>query len=400
MRRRVLTSAALIAILTLVLSSSITGAAGNDQGPAPQAIDPEAGLVIVQVDSKGPAAEGGVVRGDILQAIDDEAITNQMDLRQALREREAGEEVELTILHGDDLRTIPVTLGEQGGQAYLGLVPFAEPSRMLNMNELLEAVQPASGALIIEVVEDSPAEEAGLQPGTVITAVDDLALDDEADLAEVIGAYKPGDTVKLAISSPEGGAEPLQVEVTLAEHPDREGAAFLGVSYRPIAPGQFLREDLRELDPEDLPFDVQPFQRQFRFQAPGEAMTAGVLIRDVAADSPAEAAGLQARDIITAVDGVDAWEIFRQNLDRVRLLLLDVIMPRRGGYEFYQQARNLIPGIRVLFVSGYNEDSLHTRFVIKERMPFIRKPYEINTLLQAVRDALVAGEREADPEGS
>jgi membrane-associated protease RseP (regulator of RpoE activity) len=79
-----------------------------------------------------------------------------------------------------------------------------------------------------------------------------------------------------------------------------------------------------------------PFQRQFRFQAPDDAMTAGVLVREVAADSPAETAGLQARDVITAVDG-EAIESPQDVIDRVNALepgdVLTLSVERPGQEE-------------------------------------------------------------------
>jgi membrane-associated protease RseP (regulator of RpoE activity) len=86
-----------------------------------------------------------------------------------------------------------------------------------------------SGAVIVEVLPDSPAEQGGLRVGDVIVAVDGQQLDSGDELADLIAEYEPGDRVTLEIERPDGGSR--RVNVRLAEHPDREGHPYLGVRY-------------------------------------------------------------------------------------------------------------------------------------------------------------------------
>jgi len=94
-----------------------------------------------------------------------------------------------------------------------------------------------SGALIVDVRPGGPAEQAGLREGDVLIAFDGKPLDAESDLGALIAAHAPGDEVALEVA--ELGArstdEGRQVTVTLAEHPDKEGQAYLGVSFVPMA---------------------------------------------------------------------------------------------------------------------------------------------------------------------
>jgi S1-C subfamily serine protease len=69
-----------------------------------QPFETEPGIVVAAVASDGPAAEAGVERGDILLAIDGEAVDDVVELMRVLRDHEEGNEVELTVLHGDDER--------------------------------------------------------------------------------------------------------------------------------------------------------------------------------------------------------------------------------------------------------------------------------------------------------
>jgi serine protease Do len=100
------------------------------------------------------------------------------------------------------------------------------------------------GALVISVTEGSPAERAGLEVGNVITAIDDVSLDDQEDLAVLIGERDPGDTVQLTLGGVAGDTETLKV--TLGRHPDRGGeTAYLGITYRMVPLVEFDRMPFR-----------------------------------------------------------------------------------------------------------------------------------------------------------
>lgn len=81
-------------------------------------------------------------------------------------------------------------------------------------------------------------------------------------------------------------------------------------------------------------------------------------------------------------------------LERVRnaetpydLLVTDVMMPEMNGRELAAAVRRLVPGAKILFVSGYTSDIIEN---LDERQEFIEKPYEAHELLAAVRRLLDA----------
>jgi S1-C subfamily serine protease len=259
-----------------------------------QEADPGYGIVIASVEPDGPAAEAGVVRGDILLEMDDEALEDLGDLMRRLDELEPGDEVELTVLHGDDLRTLTATLGDRGGEAYLGLVPCRGLPKEVDVDVDVRVRGPV--VVIVEVMANSPAEEAGLEAGDVIVAVDGRELDAENDLADLIAGYEPGDTVTLEIERP--GKEPFEVTVELDEHPDKGDTAYLGVRYGPL-PGidVFLSRPLPFGELEEFEFDELPFA------FPEGEVKQGAVVQRVFEDSPASAAGLEEGDVVTAIDG-------------------------------------------------------------------------------------------------
>jgi len=141
---------------------------------------------------------------------------------------------------------------------------------------------------------DSPAEEASLQEGDVVGAVDGQEIDVENTLADLIAGYEPGDIVTLEVAHP--GEEPREVTVELGEHPEEEGAAYLGVRYLPSPGFGTLRDERLPFDKFDE-FDVLPFV------LPHGEVEQGAIIRRVYEDTPAAAAGLEKGDVIAAIDG-------------------------------------------------------------------------------------------------
>jgi membrane-associated protease RseP (regulator of RpoE activity) len=97
-----------------------------------------------------------------------------------------------------------------------------------------------NGVLIQEVVKGSPAAEAGLRVGDIITKVDDTSIDAQHRLSDILKGHKPGDRVTLTVWQL---GDTRKVNVKLGEHPDDPKRSYLGIYYvelavEPRAPGQ------------------------------------------------------------------------------------------------------------------------------------------------------------------
>ncbi|MDD5435605.1 MAG: PAS domain S-box protein, partial [Nitrospira sp.] len=92
--------------------------------------------------------------------------------------------------------------------------------------------------------------------------------------------------------------------------------------------------------------------------------------------------------VITAEDGEDAVTKFMENRDKIKLVLLDMIMPKKSGKEASEEIRKMSPGIKALFVSGYTMDTVKTQKIIDEGFDFILKPVSPKDLLKKVREIL------------
>jgi S1-C subfamily serine protease len=288
-KRYVIFGMALLSLLLMAVAVAGGSIVYANSRKAAQDISNE-GIVVAQVKADGPAAEAGVVRGDIVLEIDDQKIGEAGDLLRYLKEMEPGDKVALRVLHGDDERTLTATLGEQNGQPYLGLVPCSG----LSEANVVRIFPERLGAVIVEVVADSPADQAGLEKGDRILAVDGQELDDEHDLSDLIATYEPGNTMTLEVQRLDDD-EPSEISVTLSQRSDDEDKAFLGVSYQTLPRVGTLRGEIPL--PENLPI---PWPSEGnRLVLPPK----GAVIYQVEPDGPAAEAELQKGDIITAVDG-------------------------------------------------------------------------------------------------
>jgi len=94
---------------------------------------------------------------------------------------------------------------------------------------------------------------------------------------------------------------------------------------------------------------------------------------------------------MTAGDGHEALELFRNHKDEIVCVILDLTMPRMDGAETFRELRRLRPDVRVIMSSGYNEQEVSQQFVGKGLAGFIQKPYQLKTMAEKIREVLARG---------
>jgi two-component system cell cycle sensor histidine kinase/response regulator CckA len=95
--------------------------------------------------------------------------------------------------------------------------------------------------------------------------------------------------------------------------------------------------------------------------------------------------------VIEAEDGEDAVNKFMKHRDVIKLLLFDVIMPKKSGREAYEKIRIFSPDMKVLFLSGYTAEVIQRKGLLEPGLNFIMKPVPMNELLRKVRSILDNG---------
>ena len=92
--------------------------------------------------------------------------------------------------------------------------------------------------------------------------------------------------------------------------------------------------------------------------------------------------------VIEAEDGDDAIAKFMENRERISIVLLDMIMPKKNGKEVSAMIRKVCPNMKILFASGYTMEIVTNKELIEGGFDFIRKPFQSKDLLAKVREIL------------
>lgn len=219
-----------IGISGTTLSADIADAMGLDKE--------QHGILVVDVVPDGPADDAGMrgsdrlvtideqnvrVGGDIILKIDDQAVQDFEDLTAYLaRYTQAGKTVTITVLRNGKEEVLDLTLGvrrsyeeeqqiSQGSGAWLGIKGLTITPEVAEAMKLSENQQ---GVLIQQVIEGSPADEAGLQGsyksltvndqpvlvgGDMITAVGGQSIMDLKELQSFLRESRPGQDVKFTV---------------------------------------------------------------------------------------------------------------------------------------------------------------------------------------------------------
>lgn len=190
-------------------------------------LDSDNGVVVKIVVPKSPADKAGIKQGDIILKFDNDQLTDADQLIAFMQGHKPGDKVNLDISHKGNVRVVAVELGTRednraDAEKYflknLNLPPkslsktfrfdkstvsdtyigVSLESLNYQLGEFF-GIKDGAGALITEVMEDSPASKAGLKAGDVVTAVDGASIKGPSDVTEAVGGKKEGDRIDLTI---------------------------------------------------------------------------------------------------------------------------------------------------------------------------------------------------------
>jgi S1-C subfamily serine protease len=242
------------------------------------------GVSIAAVSEASPAAEAGLQVGDIITAVNGDAVAEPADVAAAIRDLAIGDSVTLSITRAGEAQDIEVTLG----------------SMMNQMSTMMgdAVVYDGENWQVLALSEDNALAAAGVQAGDVITAIDGNVYD-PTGLNDYLGGLADDATVTLTI---ERSGETMDITVNAA---DLNALNAFGFGFGRRGEGFGFDGPRGQFMPGTVRLGVA-FEDQDN----------GALITDVVADSPAAEAGLQVDDVVTAVQGdpVDAERTLRERL--------------------------------------------------------------------------------------
>jgi len=105
------------------------------------------------------------------------------------------------------------------------------------------------------------------------------------------------------------------------------------------------------------------------------------LVREVAADI-LECEGYR---VFRAQNAHEAKAIFQRYGGIVQLLITDVVLPGQNGLDLARELRSGSPGLRVLFVSGFAENTWTRRAHVEDEGLYLTKPFSADLLVRAVK---------------
>jgi serine protease Do len=168
----------------------------------------ERGALVASVEPDSPASRAGLAPGDVVVGVNGEHIGNSRELALNISQVAPGSHAQLAILRDGRPQTLDVTVGTlpaDGGRAVSanqapqglgvslsGITP--------NLRQQLDLPDSMRGAVITDVQQGSPAEQAGLQAGDVITGVGEKSVSGPSEASrEIRGQLKANQAVALRI---------------------------------------------------------------------------------------------------------------------------------------------------------------------------------------------------------
>ena len=93
-------------------------------------------------------------------------------------------------------------------------------------------------------------------------------------------------------------------------------------------------------------------------------------------------------ETLTAMNGAEAIEIYKSRRKEIKLVILDMVMPKISGGETFDRLKKIYPDIKVILCSGYSIDGQATEILKRGCKTFIQKPFNLKTLSQNIRAVL------------
>jgi PAS domain S-box-containing protein len=99
---------------------------------------------------------------------------------------------------------------------------------------------------------------------------------------------------------------------------------------------------------------------------------------------------MQNYTVLAAANAIEALQLCEAYPKPIHLILTDVVLPRMSGPELIHRLVRLRPELRVVYMSGYTDNAVVRHGLLHTKVPFLQKPFTLNTLVRKVREVLDA----------
>jgi serine protease Do len=173
----------------------------------------KSGVIVQDVADGGPGAKAGLKAGDIILERDGKAVADVALFRNGIAATRPGSQVSLTVWRAGKRVAVPVQLGELPGDGKTAAGPgkkgeprAGEGKLGLRLDDLTPALRErfsvgskTKGAIITGIAPGSPAEEAGLRPGDVVTQIGSENVADASDAQRAVQKADAKQALRLRI---------------------------------------------------------------------------------------------------------------------------------------------------------------------------------------------------------
>lgn len=92
--------------------------------------------------------------------------------------------------------------------------------------------------------------------------------------------------------------------------------------------------------------------------------------------------------VMTAMDGQDAINMYREHVRDISIVLTDMGLPSKGGWEVLEEVLKINPSAKVICASGFLDSSIRDEMLASGAVEFIQKPYAYDSLISLMRRLL------------
>jgi CheY-like chemotaxis protein len=88
---------------------------------------------------------------------------------------------------------------------------------------------------------------------------------------------------------------------------------------------------------------------------------------------------------LAAHNGLDAFNIFKNDYLNIDLVLVDMLMPHMNGPELLEKMYALNPNLKAIIISGFTGNADVNEIISRKKVPFLQKPYDESYLLKLIQ---------------